>query len=139
MVNIKKGFAEITEGTTEGNVKQKLFTLKRIAAAIIVVYCLTTLVSCNGRTVKEGGKAVKSLYKEYRALTETNAYRYYQSQRLTEKFNRLKLNLTRCSTCSGYGIVYMVDDYGNYYGQYDMCGNFYPNIYTCPACGGSGR
>lgn len=113
--------------------------MKKNVMIAAIVCCLTMFSSCNGRTVKEGGKAVKSLYKEYRALTETNAYRYYQSQRLTEKFNRLKLNLTRCSTCSGYGIVYMVDDYGNYYGQYDMYGNFYPNIYTCPECGGSGR
>lgn len=81
---------------------------------------------------------MKKLYKEYKAVKETDAYRYYQMQRRINTFNNMKQNLSKCSVCSGYGIVYMVDDHGNYYGQYDGYGNFYPTIYTCPACGGTG-
>ena len=113
--------------------------MKKIIIIVAIACCAIVLVSCNGRTAKQGKKVVVNLYREYKAMTESDAYRYYQMQRRINTFNELRQNMSKCSTCSGYGIVYKVDDYGNYYGQYDGYGNFYPTIYECPACYGTGR
>lgn len=113
--------------------------MKKLSTIVAIVCCTTIMISCNGRTARETERVVGKIYREYKAMTESDAYRYYQMQRRINTFNELRENLSKCSTCSGYGIVYRVDDYGNYYGQYDGYGNFYPTIYTCPACGGSGR
>ena len=113
--------------------------MKNCITIMTVVCCLALLFSCNGRTAKKGEETIKKLYKEYKALKETDAFRYYQTKRRINTFMEMRENISKCSICSGYGIVYMVDDYGNYYGQYDDYGNFYPIIYTCPACGGTGR
>ena len=113
--------------------------MKKFFTVLSIALCAITLISCNGKTVKETERVVSKLYREYKAMSESDAYRYYKMQRKIDKFEQLSHNTSKCSTCLGNGIVYKVDDYGNYYGQFDGYGNFYPTIFTCPACYGSGK
>lgn len=113
--------------------------MKKFFTVLSIALCTTIFISCNGKTAKETERFVTRLYKEYKAMSESDAYRYYNMQRKIDKFEQLSHNISKCSTCLGYGVVYKTDENGNYYGQFDGYGNFCPTIFTCPACYGSGK
>lgn len=103
-----------------------------ILATIASVLCLC---SCNGRTEKNAGKAVKEMYKEYRRVSKSDAIRYYKMKNNLNRIENMANEMNVCSQCGGYGIVYMVNEYGNYYTDY--YGN--PQVFICERCGGSGK
>lgn len=51
-----------------------------------------------------------------------------------ESVDEPQVYTVQCSQCSGSGVVYILDYYGNV--QYDYYGN--PLVSPCPSCGGSG-
>ena len=94
----------------------------------IIVFCLLTigLIGCRGssgkKAIEYGEKAIKAWKK------------VPQPER--SKVNRAVLEqLNRCTTCDGYGVLCLVDQYGN--PIYDYNGNL--QLTSCDDCGGTGK
>ena len=93
------------------------------------------LLSCNkaSKVVPEA----KKLYQEYRAASKSNAIKYHKMKNNYERAQQIYEGLTdnTCNTCNGYGVVYLVNEFGtpitDYYGNYQY--------QYCPCCGGTGQ
>lgn len=101
-----------------------------------IVLCGTmSLVSCkNGKQAKQIYNVVR---KEYKALNENNAYKNakarFRYERAKEYLND-SYTYSLCSSCNGYGVLYLADEYGN--AIVDDYGNF--SFVQCDDCDGNG-
>ena len=117
--------------------------------SIILMFVVAMVCpSCKGSSGKKAAsEAVKYFEKKGGKLLEKeesnsiNNYKNYRRVKKAEDFvegvmtPNSKSVTVRCSQCSGYGAVYLVDEYGYY--VYDYYGN--PQVITCPSCGGTGQ
>lgn len=89
------------------------------------------------------GKASKAkpllqkAYREYKAASKSDAVQYLKWKNRYEHAERIYNDAVSnpCTVCNGYGVVYLVNEYG--YAITDYEGNY--QFSFCPACGGTGE
>lgn len=109
--------------------------MKKIITSVVLLAACFSFVGCNRVKPKQIEKAGKTLIKEYKAMNESEAMRYFRTVNKLQRLEDIYNSYSRCSQCDGYGVVYAVNEYG--YLNCDNYGN--PYVYTCPQCGGSGK
>jgi len=109
--------------------------MKHILTLSVILCVALSLVSCkNGKQAKQIINVVKN---EYKALNESSAYKNAKArlryERAKEYINS-SYTYSICSTCNGYGMLYLADEYGNAVTDYN--GNF--TFVECEDCRGNG-
>lgn len=95
----------------------------------------STLERQGGRTLEEEESAAERAWKNKRRADKVQDILDGMSEDEEEPQYQPQPVAVMCGQCSGSGMVYMVDYYGNV--MYDMYGN--PQVTACPVCGGSGQ
>lgn len=104
-----------------------------LIGTILTVLFIPTMSSCGGKGKRIGEK----IYQEYKAASKSDAVQYLKLKSRFEQAERIYNDMvySPCATCNGYGVVYLVDEYG--YAITDAYGNY--QFRFCPTCGGSGK
>lgn len=92
---------------------------------------------CGCKNPKQAKTVINAAVKEYKALNNTPGVRYlkYKNRMETVKeWLNTEPSYSLCYKCNGYGVLYLVDDYG--YAILDTYGNYI--LETCHACDGNG-
>lgn len=146
------------------SIKTVLIMKSRIFNKSLLLICISTLflTGCKGSAGKKAATEVIEIIEkkgaskagsviereatqvERNAAREAEGYNSGRSHRThrprhnsyddDESSYEQQVYTVQCTQCSGSGIVYVVDSYGNV--QYDYYGT--PLISQCPSCGGSG-
>lgn len=101
---------------------------------IMILGAICILVSCKPNQAK---KTLDIVRKEYKALNENQGVKYLKYKHRMETAKELigsSTSYSLCYTCNGYGVLYLVDDYG--YPVLDYTGNY--TFMTCEDCNGNG-
>lgn len=112
------------------NILIKKYIMKKIILIFCSIFTLSSFVSCKG-------KQVKAIYEGYRAFTESDAYKCYKAYHRAQTVKNLlasQPSYSLCEKCNGYGILYLVDSYGN--PMLDAYGNY--STVICDNCQGYG-
>lgn len=109
--------------------------MKRFSILVACLACVFCFSSCNGKSAKTTERVVKETWQKYRKASQSDGVRYLKSKHKLEQIENAINKYNVCNTCSGWGVVYHVDNYGNlitdYYGN--------PKLFECEHCGGSGK
>ncbi len=104
---------------------------------ISIVVCAFVLTLCGCKDARTTKKVIDTVRKEYKALNSNNAYKYHKYKHRYETAKKYINNSNQthlCGTCNGYGVLYLIDAYGN--AITDGYGNF--QFTSCSNCGGNG-
>lgn len=109
--------------------------IKNVVAVVLAILFAGMLSSC--RNVSKAKPVIEDIYKEYKAASKSDAVKYLKWKNRYEQAERVYNNTihTPCGTCNGYGVVYLVNEYGQALTDYD--GNY--QFQLCPNCGGTGE
>ena len=109
--------------------------IKSISLVSLVLLSATVLFSC-GKASK-AKPFIEKAYQEYKAASKNDAVQYLKWKNRYEQAERIYNDWVSnpCTTCNGYGVVYLVDEYG--YAITDYEGNYQFSL--CPTCGGTGE
>lgn len=86
---------------------------------------------------QSGKKTLDIVRKEYKALNKNQGIKYLKYKHRMETAKELigsSTSYSLCYTCNGYGVLYLVNDYG--YPVLDYAGNY--TFTTCEDCSGNG-
>lgn len=107
-----------------------------VSSMALGIVCSLSFLSC-GKASK-AKPVIEKAYKEYKAASKSDAVQYLKWKHRYEQAERIYNEITTlspCGTCNGYGVVYLVDEYG--YAITDYNGNY--QFQLCPYCGGTGK
>lgn len=106
----------------------------RMKHSLLLLLATCLLVGCKPNQTK---KALDIVRKEYKALNENQGIKYLKYKHRMETAKELigsSSSYSLCYSCNGYGVLYLVNEYGNPILDYN--GNF--TFTTCQDCGGNG-
>ena len=99
----------------------------------IILLLAIGLVSCKGSSGKKALDIGKKVYKEWKKVPQPAKSKLNREIR-NQFLERIESHQEICSSCGGYGVLCLVDEYGN--PIYDYDGNL--QTITCEDCGGYG-
>lgn len=111
--------------------------MKKIQITTGSLILLISLVLASCGKASKAKPIIEKAYKEYKAASKSDAVQYLKWKNRYEQAERIYNEVTTspCGTCNGYGVVYLVDEYG--YAITDYNGNY--QFQFCPHCGGTGQ